>query len=213
MKHPAPYSPAILAAIGERIPDHSLVLDPFAGTGLIHTLANIDRDIRTIGIELEPEWSMMNGNTLRGDATDLAMNWTDRFDVVATSPCYGNRMADHHTATDKSKRITYRHVLGRMPSDRSSAVMQWGPEYRDLHERAWREAWRVTRRHGLLLLNVKDHIRRGWPQNVPEWHKRTCKRIGYALLEEVRIPAAGMRFGQNGQARIDHEMLYVMEKT
>lgn len=211
--HPAVYSPQILAAIAERIPDGSLVLDPFAGIGTIHQLDG-QRGIRTIGVEIEPEWACANGNTLRGDATNLAGNWSDRFDVVATSPCYGNRMADHHEARDSSKRVTYRHVLGRMPSERSTAVLQWTEDdYKLMHERAWREAWRVTRPGGRFLLNVKDHIRKGELQHVPEWHLKICQRIGWTVAESLPIPVAGMRFGQNHAARVDHEWLYVMEKS
>jgi hypothetical protein len=218
--HPAVYSPQILAAIGDRVAAHSLVLDPFAGTGKIHELRKLGTGIRTIGLELEPEWATMHGDTLRGDATDLPNGWTGLFDVVATSPCYGNRMADCHEARDPSRRITYRHSLGRMPSDGSAAVMQWGPKYRALHEKAWAEAWRVLKAEpggigapGRLLLNVKDHVRGGQLQYVPEWHMATCLTIGFDLIDAVRIPVAGMRYGENHAARVDHEWLYVLEKN
>lgn len=212
-KHPAPYSPAVLAAMAARIPDHSLVLDPFAGTGLIHTLTDLERDVRTIGVEIEPEWATMHGDTLRGDATDLPGNWSGRFDVIATSPCYGNRMADHHEARDDSHRITYRHRLGRMPSPGSAAILQWGDAYRTLHAKAWQEAIRVTRPGGRFLLNVKDHVRGGQIMPVSAWHLTQCRLIGWQHIETVQIPAPGMRFGQNGGARIDYELLYVMEKV
>lgn len=67
------------------------VLDPFAGVGGIHDLA--DDRWNTYGVELEPEWAHQHPRTRVGDAT--ALEWgDDSVDVVATSPCYGNRMAD-----------------------------------------------------------------------------------------------------------------------
>ena len=204
--HPAAFSPQILAAIDALLPDGARVLDPFAGIGTIHRLRP---RVDTWGLEIEHEWAEASPYTLVGDARHL--QWPDdSFDYVATSPCYGSRMADHHNARDASRRITYRHYLGRPLAAANAGKLQWGTAYRELHDAAWSEALRVAPR---LILNVKDHVRRGEFQRVPEWHLATCRLLGWQLIDEYRIPVAGMRFGENHAARADHEMIYVMERS
>lgn len=81
------------------------VLDPFAGTGKIHSLARPKGTlpaIRTVGVELEPEWAEHHPDTEVGNALDLRWR-ADSFDVIATSPVYGNRMSDHHNAQERCK--------------------------------------------------------------------------------------------------------------
>lgn len=244
VRHPAVYSDAVLDVMrelldeymvaGHRFPETMEVLDPFAGTGKIHQLP-----YRTKGVELEPEWANMHPFTLVGDATQLPRDWTNRFAAVVTSPCYGNRMADHHEAHDAcsecdgaghlttwphttcnkckgsglSPRRSYRHDLGRMPSEGSSAVLHFGAAYKDLHAKAWREVHRVLRHGGIFLLNVKDFIRDGEIVRVCDWHRRACGKLGFERLETVTVPTPGMRHGQNHEARVPAERVYVFRRA
>jgi hypothetical protein len=135
VRHPAKFSGPVLEQLRHLV-DREVtdvgrlrVLDPFAGVGGIHTLAT--PTVMTVGVELEPEWANQHPATLVGNALDLPFA-NNSFDAVITSPCYGNRLADHHEARDMSIRHTYRHALGRPPSGSSSAVLQWGEAYRDL---------------------------------------------------------------------------------
>jgi hypothetical protein len=108
--HPAKWSAPVLDVLTELVEreaeqlDRRLrVLDPFAGVGrqrLADALGSA-AVIEVVGVELQPEWG--DEATVQGDATDLPAEWSGRFDVVATSPCYGNRMADHHDAADQCK--------------------------------------------------------------------------------------------------------------
>lgn len=207
MKHPARFSKALMPVLQAMVPpdEYPIVLDPFAGTGKIHALEN-----DTYGVELEHEWAFMDHRTECGDATRLRF-FDESFDAVVTSPCYGNRMADHHNARDDSKRNTYKHVLGRDLSPGSAACMQWGPEYRELHERAWREAWRVLRPGGRIVVNIKDHIRRGKQQYVSWWHYRTLVRLGFVPYRYVWVPTPGQRQGQNGAARTSGEWVFAFD--
>ena len=101
VQHPAKFSAPILTAIRAVLADLSpsgplapvRVLDPFAGVGGIHELRP---EYDTHGVELEAEWADTSPYTRQGDATDL--RWIDdaTFDVVCTSPAYGNRMADSY---------------------------------------------------------------------------------------------------------------------
>lgn len=209
--HPAKFSAPIIREMGKAlerygIPHTAKVLDPFAGVGGIHLLP-----YDTVGIELEPEWCAQHERNVQGDATALPFA-AETFDVIATSPCYGNRMADHHNARDDSKRHTYRHYLGRPLTEGNSGAMQWGYEYRDLHALAWTEADRVLKVGGLFLLNMSDHIRNGRRVPVTWWHFTMLTAFGFELLEVVPIYTQRQRHGANGNLRVDHESLSIWRK-
>ena len=210
VKHPAPYSDNIIKAIQsalDRLLMCGRVLDPMAGSGRVHELSGYE----TYGVELEPEWAQMHPRTQVGDAT--ALRFDDfSFEAIVVSPCYGNRMADHHDARDNSYRRTYTHVLGRKLSDNNAGAMQWGEEYRDLHRKAWAEAVRVLRPCGLFLLNCKDHTRAGKRMHVTNWHYKTLLDLGLNLVEVSRIDTPHFRYGENREYR-HPERLLVFSRT
>lgn len=107
-RHPAKFSPGVLDALRRRLDAESVrlgrlprVLDTFAGTGRIHDLDGSSGF--TTGVELEPEWAAQRAGTIVGDARSLPFG-ADSFDVVATSPCYGNRMADTYAGGGTCRR-------------------------------------------------------------------------------------------------------------
>lgn len=215
--HPARFSATILEAIAPSIEDEVVrlgrrvrVLDPFAGVGGVHGLGRgkSPYGIETVGVEIEPEWAYQHPRTIVGDATALPFAGAC-FDVVATSPTYGNRMADHHNARDGSTRITYRHKLGRALTPGNSGAMQWGEPYRALHIRAWGQARHVLRADGLMLLNVSNHIRKGVEIPVVEWHIETLDALGFIIKDDILVPTARMRFGANHSARVGYEHVIV----
>lgn len=239
------YLPRSTAAIRQQRP--CFVLDPFAGTGKVHELMRLCKlPVETFGVELMPKWAAMHKRTLRGDATDLVFA-SRQFHGVFTSPCYGNRMADHHDATDPcscrksivdgspfvsafadrecpkcegsglSPRRSYRHdygpdFWGDAPWQLNAGAMQWGPEYRDLHRAAWREAYRVLKKNGIAIVNVKDHVRDKKRVRVSAWHLSTLKAVGFETVRSVPIPLRGNGFGQNREARVPNEILHVVVK-
>jgi tRNA G10 N-methylase Trm11 len=169
-RHPARFSDAALETLAGLVPVGAILLDPFAGTGRIHELAGV----HTVGVELEPEWAGIHSCTLVGDALALPFA-ANTFDAIATSPSYGNRLADHHEARDGSTRRSYRQDLGRPLHPNNSGAEQWGPRYRTMLERSWREAIRVLRPGGTFLLVISDHVRAGKVQRVTEWHLGTLQ--------------------------------------
>lgn len=213
IKHPAKFSPEILqvlhgwvhveAFFQDKRVSRLRILDPFGGTGLIHSLPG-----NTFGIEIEPEWAALHPRTQVGDA--LALPWrVNSFDAVITSPCYGSRMADSHNAQDSSKRIGYKFALGRMPSEGSSATLQWtNPRYKTFHEAAWAEAVRVLRPSGVFILNCSDHIRDKEVQPVSAWHCGVLERLGLTCFARRDVETRRMRFGQNYEARVDCEHVF-----
>lgn len=199
VKHPAKYSAGLVELFAHLLAGYRKVLDPFAGTGRIHQLRDLG-NFETVGVEIEQEWADLTQHTQQGNALDLTFK-DNTFDAVCTSPCYGNRMADHHNARDGSTRHTYRHTLGRPLSADSSGQLQWGPQYRAFHEQAWSEATRVLRPGGRFVLNLKDHWRQGQLQPVTGWHTQHLLSLGYELLHTLGHAAPGMRAGANGNTR------------
>lgn len=211
MRHPAKFTDALIEPMRVMLQlNHSgsLVLDPFAGTGKIHAL---HPEYNTVGIEIEPEWAALHPRTICGDALRLPFS-AGAFDTVCTSPTYGNRMADTYNGRDGSRRNTYRIAIGRDLNQHNSGGLQWGKRYRSFHVAAWNEARRVLRPGGLLLLNMKDHIRRGVVQPVTAWHVETITAAGFVQVDAWRVPCPGLRYGRNGAARVDYESLIMFKR-
>lgn len=223
-KHPAPFTDVIIERFAWIINNYMMagdrsrvrVLDPFAGVGTIHRLnemvRNLDgasRKVETVGIELEPKWAIADARTRVGSALDLPFK-ARAFDLIMTSPCYGNRMADHHNAKDGSERITYRHYYGEDLTDGSAAMMQWGQEYRDFHAAAWKEALRVLRPSGLFVVNISNHIRKGYEVPVVEWHMQTLLELGLYIEHVDAVETPRMRRGENHELRVTHEHILVL---
>lgn len=210
ISHPARFSRDLLPKFAQFLEPGWHVLDPFAGTGGIHDLRQLI-DVKTTGVEIEPEWAEKHPDTHVGSALDLDFD-DERFDAVVTSPTYGNRLADHHEASDPDKRRTYRHDLGRALSPDNSGSLQWGLKYRDFHRTAWEEALRVLRPGGRFVLNIKDHIRDGRQQYVSDWHLGTLRDLGCVLVDCDRLAPPHLRFGANADLRVAAELILVFSK-
>ena len=207
VSHPARYSKELLPIFAKLLKGYDVVLDPFAGTGLIHELPN-----QTIGVEIEPEWAALHPDTVVGSALELP--WEDgEFDAICTSPTYGNRLADHHNASDPERRRSYTHDLGRPLALDNSGHMQWGPVYRSFHEYAWAEAVRVLRPGGRFVLNIKDHIRNGVQQPVAAWHVATLCGLGLRYHAELSqgVKTDELKQGANAEARAGQELVLVFD--
>lgn len=202
VKHPAKYTDVLLNAFVKMLANSNCILDPFGGTGKVFLLNQWYPLAEIHAVEIEPEWAGMNQRTTLGNALELP--WKDNyFDAICTSPTYGNRMADG--LLDGYERITYTAKLGRKLSPGNSGGMQWGKEYKAFHVKAWNEATRVLKSGGVFVLNIKNHIRDGKEQHVTEWHIETLQEIGYEVVDHAKIRTPSMRFGQNGEKRIEHE--------
>jgi tRNA G10 N-methylase Trm11 len=213
ISHPARFSRRVLAVMSEWLPaeEYPRVLDPFAGTGLIANLRP-EGGGEIVGIEIEPEWAALaperKGFTMKvGDARRLRYK-PGRFDAIAVSPVFGNRMSDHHNAKDASVRRSYTHDLGRPLSPGNAGVMQWGGEYRAFHAEAWAEAVRVLRPGGRFVLNIKNHIRGGEEQKVAEWHMRCLRNLGMTRVATVPIQAQHLRQGSNRKRCVEKVIVF-----
>lgn len=218
--HPAKYTDTIQDALRQIVwmyPKYDRarglmqVLDPFAGVGTIHKMFEDMPIINTVGVEIEPEWARAHPGTVVGDATALPFP-DESFDMVVTSPCYGNRMADLYDGRDGSRRSTYRISLGHRPNDRSAAGLQWGKEYRRLHWHAWVEAHRVLRPGGEIVVNISNHIRSGRIQRVVEWHLTTLCQL-FVVRQVLPVQTPRMRQGANHDLRVESEHVLHLRKV
>lgn len=217
VSHPARYSAAVLKRLEKIIDevcnvgtDRIKVLDPFAGTGKIHELP-----FDTTGVELEPEWGQLvaEGNII-GDAA--AMPFDDHsFDVVATSPTYGNRLADHHDAADAHLRRSYTHDLGRRLTQGNTGEIPWGAKYQEAHDVIWTEVRRVLKPFGWLLLNIKDHIKDGEQQPVSHWHTAALVELGFTFWPgySAGVTTQHLRQGSNSEQRAGQELVLTFRKV
>lgn len=227
--HPAKFSPQIETTIVDLLLAHTRggpVLDPFAGVGGVHKIVDAANAAAagtlcfwsSLGVEIEPEWAAAHPSTVCGDSTRLGevvgsvLCPDARFDAIVTSPAYGNRMADAYNGRDGSRRVTYRLALGRTLDESNGARLQWGPEYRTLHDRVWAECSAVAAPGAVFVLNVSDHIRDGRRVPVSGWHLRTLARYGWQPIDVVPVVTRRMRGGANGAARVDAELVAVLRR-
>jgi hypothetical protein len=225
-RHPARFSDTILGHLNAIVPS-GVYLDPFAGTGRVHELQR-SMDLpdgtvakrETVGIEIQPQWAALHPQTQVGNALHLPEDWTGRFDGIITSPCYGNRFADHHRARDASSRRSYTHDLQTMTGDptlqlepdNAGTLYFWELAYESFHRCAWTECHRVTRPDGVMFLNVSDFIHEGEKQPVVALHARLLTETGWALYALHHIETPRLRYGQNSDARVDNEVILVARR-
>jgi len=203
--HPAKFGAPILEVIADHA--YGRVLDPFAGTGRIHALQGEGDVTETIGVEIEPEWAAAHPRTIVGNALRLPFK-AGTFDTIATSPCYGNRLADHHQANDPSRRHSYTHDLGRPLHPDNAGAVHFGAKYQTFHSDAWREAKRVLRPGGMCIVNVSDFIRAHQVMPVVTFHLLTLTRLGFTVLDTAYVTKIGLRHGANRE-RVDQEAVII----
>lgn len=213
IKHPAIMGQHILNECKKHLPFKGCrILDPFAGIG---TTAKCLPDYDVVGIEIEEEWANQHSTTICGDSKEIIPT-LGKFDVVLTSPTYGNRMADDFKATNQTGRITYRHKLGHSLSRGTTANLHFNRKnqrYETLHQEIWRLCVEALNDNGLFILNCKDFIANNKIQQVTKWHIETLETLGMKVISQSQVNSKGMRFGANREKRIDYENVVVLEKT
>ena len=213
--HPATYTDSFLPIFAELLGRRKNVLDPFGGTGKLARIKEFGYKGHVICNELEGEWVQTSpypvDQWIIGDAQQVQLE-SQSLSAVCTSPAYGNRMADHHNARDNSRRITYKHYLGRDLDPNNAGRMQWGDQYRSLHENVWQEMHRLLKPKGMLICNISDHIRGGERQHVTLWHINALMKIGFTMQDHIKVNTPRMKFGANANTRIEYESILVFTK-
>jgi tRNA G10 N-methylase Trm11 len=208
--HPAKYTEILLPTVAAMLNGRKRILDPFGGTGRVFLLENWLGNVEIQATEIEEPWAARNPRTTLGNA--LHLPWPDGyFDAVATSPAYGNRMADTLLDSGKYKRMTYTALLQRQLHPDNAGAIQWGDKYQRFHREAWIEARRVLQPGSAFVLNIKDHIRTGLHMPVTAWHIACLESLGFRLVQHEKINTPGMTRGQNGDARVPYESVIQFE--
>lgn len=216
VKHPAVYTDSFIPIFAKHLNGFSNVYDPFGGTGKIALIKEHGFNGEIYCSEIEPEWT----NQYDGvdywficDSAKTSFIKNEFFEAICTSPTYGNRMADHFEAKDSSKRITYRHGLGRKLTDGNTGKQQWGNSYKNKHIEIYNELFRVLKPEGTFILNISDHIRAGKIIEVSKWHKEALESIGFNLIESISVPTRRMGFGENSHLRVQNENIFIFKKV
>lgn len=226
-KHPAKFSEPILELLARHVRAETkrqardtplLLVDPFAGVGRCHHLEKAGK-VMTLGVEIEEEWARCHPRTICANSLEwmaYQIAFMDRrADIVATSPCYGNRFSDHHEARDGSTRRSYRHDLGRMPTDGSASVMPWGARYWRFHATAYQRIFGLLHPGGLFLLNVSDFVKGDAVVPAASWHHGAASAVGFepdGNRWALQVPTDRMRHGENHAARVPFEVVYRFRK-
>jgi DNA modification methylase len=227
VRHPAPFSNSIIDKLCELVPD-GVYLDPFCGIGRVFQLTRDDR--RFVGLELEREWAeqaMVRAESFGMSHTDVyctdALKYmgryagaksVKRFDGIVTSPVYGNRMSDHHNAQDMSTRRSYTHYLGHELTEGNSGAMYfWQEEYKEFHRRAWKLCAKVTKKGGMMYLNVSDFIRDKEIVKTVKWHAKALGKTGWKVEDIVDVGTPRFRDGANAELRVDAEAIIIARRT
>lgn len=216
VSHPAVYTDLFIPKFAEILAGMGNVLDIFAGTGKIAKIKEHGFGGKIICNEIEPEWAVCSRFPVDewhiGDAANMTWAKTESIESICTSPTYGNRMADHFNAKDNSRRITYRHTLGRELNRQNTGRMQWGESYRKKHIEVYGECIRVLKPNGLMIVNVSNHIRAGSEIMVVDWHKDALCASGFTFINQIEIETPRMKFGQNHKTRVSTESILVYKK-
>lgn len=203
--HPATFSIEVLGAITAMLQEVNhgamatrpmTIVDPFAGVGTIHKLADLDWGV-TIGVEIEAEWAAAHPDTIHGDSRHLVELIGDsQADVIVTSPAYGNRLADSYKAYDPEARRSYAIDLGHELTEGNGGGMPFTGDpksaYCTLHAEVWAACARVLRPDGMFILNCKDFVRDGIVMSVTAWHIHALREHGFEVVDLMSLPVAGL---------------------
>jgi hypothetical protein len=188
-------------------------LDIFGGIGGLAKVKNYGFNGKVIINEIEPKWAKIAkkvaDKVICGDARKLPLQ-TKSIDAIITSPTYGNDMG----RTAPSRNRTYTVCNDNNPlKEGNTGKLIWGDTYKSIHIDAYKEAFRVLTTKGVLVLNVKNHIRKGKEQKVTQWHLTTLKNIGFNIVKTIKIKTKGIPFGGLNIPKVPFEYIIVLKKN
>jgi hypothetical protein len=67
-------------------------------------------------------------------------------------------------------------------------------------------------KHGLLVVNIKDHIRGGEVQKVTDWHAGCIESVGFQQVRRLEVECPGNKNGANAHLRVPYETVLVYTK-
>ena len=214
-KHPAKYSDVLLPYIYEEIKNSKKLLDPFAGTGKIAKIKNWGYNGEIYANDIEKDWLSPNVygcDYISFQDAEYLEYPKNYFDAIATSPTYGNRMADHFNSKENSRRITYTHYLGKELQDGNTGKMHFGAEYKEKHKRIYKHLYELCNKSGKIVVNISNFIKNGEEVDVVGWTTQTLKNVGFVYIKTIWVKTPRMKFGKNSEKRVEKEAILVFEK-
>lgn len=216
-KHPAKFTDSFIPIFANLLKGKKKIIDTMCGTGKICKVVEFGYLGEIYCNDLEAEWFDSKYRDAcvaftSNDARKLPFN-DGFFDAIVTSPTYGNRMADSHNAKDESIRNTYTHKLGRKLTQGNTGNMQFGEKYLRTHLEIWQEAHRILCDDGLLIVNLKNHIRKGIEVDVCDKQKKIIMEAGFTFCDDIIIPVKSNRMGANADKRVKYEHIFVFVKS
>ena len=103
-------------------------------------------------------------------------------------------------------------------SEGNAGAMQWSSAYCELHAKALFEFSRVLVPGGLFVLDIKDHVRDGKLQGVPDWWVAAAYVNGFPTVVERRLVSLKgdqntARMRKQGRAVVDVEEIIVFRRS
>lgn len=213
-KNPAPFSDSVIEALRVLIPKYVSqsyeIHDPFAGEGM-KLGALCDRlGYRFTGIDLEC-WDESDPRVHLGDSTSPGTYPIVPYAVVC-SPTYNNGVNDHWNPKDKSTRLTYRTRAGHDLHLNNTA--RWsGRRSKRGEENYWAITYAVVANWpNLVMVNLKNSIRAKEIYPLIDKWVDLLQSYKYEIVDVVFPACPGWRFGQNGSARMDAEIIIVAQR-
>lgn len=213
--HPAPYSEGLFPIFADLISSVAVerqqvkLLDPMCGEG---SILDIKQHLPGVAFQVHASdlyrWTYAREGVHVADATSLP-HPDSIFDVIVTSPPYGNRMADA-LSSDGDNRVTYADRRGAEAQPNDVSGMQWGQQYRLTMSTIWAETVRVAKPGALIVVNCKDHIRQARIQPVTEWHLLALTRLGCTITALRFLLTSGVKGIANDSARTGFETVFAV---
>lgn len=211
--HPCTYPKKFIPIFANILKDRNTkkALDIFGGIGGLAKVKEYGYTGQVIINEIEPKWAKeaekVADKVICGDARKLRL-LSHSVDAIVTSPTYGNDMA----VTSPSREQTYTVCNQKPLQEGNTGKVTWGDTYKELHKDAYKEAYRVLTKNGIIVINIKNHIRKGKVQNVAKWHRDTLQDIGFKLINIKRVKCSGVSIGGLNLPRVSYEHIMVLEK-
>lgn len=209
-KYPDAFHRNELELVAKYLRPGALILDPMAGLGGVHYLRHLVDEVKTVGVEIEPEWSS-HPFTICADSTrDLVKLFgVNRFDAIVSVPPIGNYTSKPSPTPRLS---TYRDALGRPLHPRNAARFFFhNDQHKELLADIWRQSVEVLKPGGHVYFLGRSFFRRQRNQDGTMFHLQTLHDLGLweSWVEPVKY---GFYGGLNGHHRVQNPYLCVMEK-
>ena len=226
MHHPAPYSEGIITLHKELLGGRKVrALDPFAGVG--RGLDFVPSGSSITLVEIEPEWAedCRQAAELRPDLKVTVVQGDSRkviprrkYDLICTSPTYGNRFTDVYLPNPRWRRRSYAQSLKRPVSDGSTSRFGFQSEqYRNINAEVMEQAVRRLVIGGEAWINVSDSYKTLHKGEEPTrmlvtlWWINLMHDLGLVLREARPVYTRRFKDGDN-RHRAAYESLLIFAK-